>query len=93
MAEAYSLKWFLLHAKQELFGEYFHRRNLLFQVPFAGMADGETDIVFSAIQALAPNHREASEACFQEIYQMANRSGVDAIVAVSRSKQLRNSAD
>jgi hypothetical protein len=93
MAEAYSLKWFLLHAKQELLGEYFHRRNLLLEVPFAGMADGETDIVFSAIQALEPNYRETSEACFQEIYQMANRTGVDAIVAVSRSTQLRNHAD
>jgi hypothetical protein len=91
MAEPYSLKWFLLHAKQELLGEFFHRWNLLLEVPFAGMADGETDIVFSAIQALQPDHREQSEAYFQEIYQMANRTGVDAIIAASRSKHLSNS--
>ena len=90
MAEAYSLKWFLLHAKQEFLREFFHRQNLLLEVPFAGLTDGDTDIVFAAIQALGPDHREASEACFQDIYQMANRAGFDAIIAASRSKQLRN---
>jgi hypothetical protein len=93
MADAYSPMWFLLHAKQEFLLEFFHRRNLLLEVPFLGLDDGDTDIVFAAIQALGPDHREASEACFQEIYQMANRAGFDAIIAASRSKQLRNHAD
>jgi hypothetical protein len=93
MADAYSLKWFLLHAKQEFLREFFHRENLLLQVPFPGLDDGDTDIVFAAIQALGPDHREASEACFQDIYQMANRTGFDAIIAALRSKQLRTPAD
>jgi len=90
MPEAYSLKWFLLHAKQEFLREFFHRENLLLHVPFSGLDDGDTDIVFAAIQALDPDHREASEARFQDIYQMANRAGFDAIIAAFRSKQLRS---
>ena len=93
MAEAYSLKWFLLHAKQEFLHEFFHRQNLLPDVPFGGLEEGETDMVFAAIQAMEPDHREPSEACFQDIYQMANRAGFDAIIAASRSKQLRYAAD
>jgi hypothetical protein len=85
MAEAYSLKWFLLNAKQELLGEFFHRRNLLREVPFAEIADGDADKIFVAIQEMGPDHREASEACFQEIYQMANRTGFDAIITAFRS--------
>jgi hypothetical protein len=49
--EAYSLKWFLLHAKQEFLREFFHRENLLLHVPFSALDDGDTDIVFAAIQA------------------------------------------
>ena len=93
MAEAYSLKWFLLHAKQEFLLEFFHRQDLLLDVPFSGLEDGEADPVFVAVHALVPDHREASEACFQDIYQMANRAGFDAIIAASRSKQLKPAED
>src|SRR5262245_51811330 len=93
MVEAYSLKWFLLHAKQEFLHDFFLRQNLLLDVPIAGFEEGEADIVFAAIQALSPDHREASEACFRDIYQMANRSGIDAIVAASHSTHLKKPAD
>ena len=93
MAEAYTTKWFLLHAKQEFLHEFFRRHKLLLDVPFAGLEEGENDTVFAAINAMEPDHREASEACFQDIYQMANRAGIDAIIAASRSKQLRCAAD
>jgi hypothetical protein len=93
MTEAYSLKWFLLHAKQEFLHDFFHRQKLLLDVPIAGLEEGEADIVFAAIQALSLEHREASEACFQDIYRMANRSGFEAIIAASRSRQLKNLAD
>ena len=88
MAEAYSLKWFLLNAKQEFLRAFFHRGGLLLDIPFAGLEDGQADLVFDAIQALTRDQREASEACFQDIFQMANRAGVDAIIAASRSTQL-----
>ena len=89
MTEAYLLKWFLLHAKQEFLHEFFRRQNLLLNVPFALLDDGQADLVFAAMQAIGPDHREASEACFQDIYQMANRAGFDAIIAASRSNQLK----
>jgi hypothetical protein len=93
MVEAYSLKWFLLHAKQEFLHEFFHSRNLLLDVPFSALQDGEADVIFSAVLALGPDHREASEACFQDIYEMANRAGFDSIIAASRSRQLKNPTD
>ena len=89
MTERYSLKWFLLHAKQEFLYEFFRLQNLLLNVPFALLEDGQADLVFAAMQAIGPDHREASEACFQDIYQMANRAGFDAIIAASRSNQLK----
>jgi hypothetical protein len=93
MAEAYSLKWFLHHAKQEFLREFFYRQNLLLEVPFSELDDGDIDGVFAAVVALGPDHQVSSEACFQEIYQMANRAGFDAIVAASRSKRLKSDAD
>ena len=69
MAEAYSLRWFLLHANQMFLQEFFHRQNLLQEVPFAGVGDGDTDTIFAAIQALGRDQRDDSEACFQDIYQ------------------------
>src|SRR5205085_12029320 len=48
---------------------------------------------FAAIQALGRDQRDESEACFQDIYQMANRAGFDAILTASGSRQLKSPAD
>jgi len=93
MVEAYSLKWFLLHAKQEHLHEFFRQRHLLTEVPFSELVDGDIDTVFAAIQDLEPGQREESEACFQEVRQLANRAGFDAVIAASRSKSLWNASD
>jgi hypothetical protein len=93
MAEAYSLRWFLLHAKQEFLREFLHRRNLLLDVPFARLEEGEADTVFAAVQKLGTGDKEAIEASFHDIYRMANRAGSDAIISASQSKQLKNPSD
>jgi hypothetical protein len=93
MAEPYSLKWFLLHAKNEFLRDYFRGRTLLLDVPFAALEEGEADVVFTAVQSLSAEHREECEACFNDIYRMANRSGWDAIIAASRSAQFKQRAD
>ena len=93
MAESYSLRWFLLHASKEFLNEFFGRRDLLRGFPFASLVEGDSDSVFAIIQALGTDDREAVEASFHDIYEMSNRAGLDAIIAASRSKLLRNSAD
>src|SRR5262245_60541700 len=93
MADAYSLRWFLLHAKQEHLRAFFYHQNLLLDVPFASFEEGEADVSFAAIQALTVDVRAECEACFRDIFQMANRAGFDAIIAASRSNQLKDPAD
>jgi hypothetical protein len=93
MADAYSLQWFLLRAKQDHLKELFQRQGLLIDVPFVELEDGDIGLVFAAIQDLGPELRETFEACFQEIYALANRGGIDAIHAASRSKLLTNHSD
>lgn len=93
MAEPYSLQWFLLRAKQDHLKELLQRKRVLLDVPFLELEDGDIGLVFAAIQDLTPEHREACEACFQEIYGLANRAGFDAIIAASRSKLLTNRSE
>jgi hypothetical protein len=93
MAEAYSLQWFLLHAKQDHLKDLLQREGLFFDVPFSELEDGDSAQTFAEIQGLPPEQRAALEARFQEIYGLSNRAGFDAIIAASRSKLLAHRSD
>jgi hypothetical protein len=93
MADPYSLSWFLLNAKQTHLGKLLHGKNLLLDVPFGTLVDGDIGRVETAIQKLAPERREECEATFFEIYRMASRAGRDAIIAASRSRDVREPSD
>ena len=93
MAEQYSLSWFLLNAKQAQLGQYFHGRNLLVDVRFGELEDGDIGRVEDKIRGLAPEIREECEATFLEIHRMASRAGLEAIIAASKSKDLLDPSD
>src|SRR3990172_13365931 len=93
MAEPYSLSGFLLNAKQEHLGQLLHGRNLLLDVPFGALKDGDIDRAETAIRRLSPELRDDCEATFLEIYRMGSRAGQDAIIAAAQARDVHNPAD
>ena len=93
MTDPYSLRWFLLHARQAHLGKFLHGKNLLLNIPFSSLADGDIDLVEVEIRQLEQELRQDCEAAFLEIYRMGSRAGVDSIVAASGSRRLHRSSD
>ena len=93
MAEPYSLRWFLLHAKLAHLGQFLHGKSLLRDFAFGYFRDGDVELVEAEIGRLNPEAREDCESTFVELYRMGSRAGINSIIAASCSKHLYKECD
>ncbi|MEW6671830.1 MAG: hypothetical protein AB1427_09000 [Thermodesulfobacteriota bacterium] len=80
MARNYSTKNFFRQMPNALLARYFKDRDLLGDVDFAAMKEGQPDDLFKAWLALPDKDRNKMDAEFQDIFEMSSEKGFRAII-------------
>ena len=86
MSRHYSPRSFLRHVPLHLLREFFRAQGLLQDVAWDALADQEIEPVYQAWQALPPQQREAAEAGFRDVHELACREGIQALIAEAKQQ-------
>ena len=80
MSRQYSPRAFFRHAPNELLARYFRDQELLGDLDFGQLQEGNPAPLFEAWLELPATRRETMEADFRSIFEMACEKGVEAII-------------
>ena len=84
MARYYSTKSFFRNAPNKLFGRYFKDRQLLYDLDFTSMKEGNPETLFAAWLELPDEYKKNIDADFQEIFALSCEKGIKDIIDEAR---------
>jgi hypothetical protein len=93
MTRHYSPKSFLRQVPNQLLKEFFDRRRQLGDILWYNLRETEVELVYNAWQRLPTAQREAAEAIFRAVHEMACEGGIRALVEEGHFHQVDLATD